>query len=266
MAFDTLIFTFANEMKKNTLFICCIFISTINFTFSQKSLKDSAMFATLIYASYQYQFPGGDLVNRFGSNSNIGGGVSIKFKSNWIISLEGGYIFGDEVKNANNLFSAISTPDGNIIDGNGIFAEIHLYERAYHFHLKAGKIFSIFGSNPNSGLMIQAGLGFIEHKIRIENPENTAPQIKGDYQSGYDKLTNGLLLDESIGYIYLGKRRLTNFFIGFEFMQAFTKSRRDYDFNIQGKDNTNRTDILSGIRFSWIIPLYDRGKTHYYIN
>ncbi len=255
-------------MKKTLHFIIiiAILIAYTKPSYSQKTLVDSASFVTLIYATYQYQFPGGDMVNRFGSNSNIGGGVSFKTKSNWIFGLEGGYIFGDVVKNGTSLFSGIATPEGNIIDGNGIFAEIHLYERAYHFQLKAGKVFSVFGSNPNSGLLIQAGVGFLEHKIRIENPDNTAPQIKGDYQKGYDKLSNGLMLDETIGYLYMGKRRLANFFIGFEFMQGFTKSRRDYDFNLQGKDNTSRTDILSGIRISWIIPLYNQGKTHYYTN
>ncbi len=261
-------FTFVSEMKH---FILSILLSSVLMlaekpAYSQRSLVDSAAFVTLIYATYQYQFPGGDMVNRFGVNSNIGGGISIKNKSNWIFGLEGGYIFGDVVKGGDNLFSGIATSDGNLIDGNGILAEIHLYERGYHFQFKAGKIFPIFGSNPNSGLLIQAGAGFLEHKIRIENPENTAPQIKADYKKGYDKLSNGLLLDETIGYIYMGKRRLTNFFIGFEFMQAFTKSRRDYDFNLQGKDNSSRTDILSGIRVSWIIPLYNRGQTHYYIN
>ncbi|MEI8202879.1 MAG: hypothetical protein WCH34_07705 [Bacteroidota bacterium] len=249
-----------------SLLISLVFILPLKQAYSQKTLVDSAAFVTLIYATYQYQFPGGDMVNRFGSNSNIGGGVSFKTKSNWIFGLEGGYIFGDVVKGGDHLFSGISTSDGNVIDGNGIFAEIHLYERAYHFQLKAGKVFPILGSNPNSGLLIMAGAGFLEHKIRIENPDNTAPQIKDDYKKGYDKLSNGLMFNETIGYLYMGKRRLTNFFIGLEFMQAFTKSRRSYDFNLMGKDNTNRTDLLSGFRVSWIIPLYDRGQTHYYIN
>lgn len=43
------------------------------------------------------------------------------------------------------------------------------------------------------------GGGFLQHKIRIENRENVAPQILGDYAKGYDYLRNG-----PAGYLYVG--------------------------------------------------------------
>jgi hypothetical protein len=260
-----LMFTFAFRMKKLVLPIFLFVFTTIaNPIFSQRNMIDSAKLVTMLYATYQYQFPGGDLVNLFGSNSNIGGGVTVKIKSNWTLGVEGGYIFGDKVKNENSLFSGITTSDGNIIDGNGVYTEVHVYERGYHFQLSVGKVFPLWYSNPNSGIWVQLGAGFLEHKIRIETPENSAPQLLGDYKKGYDKLSNGLMLAGTVGYLYLGKRKLTNFFIGLEFLQAYTKSRRDYDFNLQAKDTKNYSDFLSGIKVSWIIPIYNRGNSHVY--
>ena len=104
------------------MFHVSCFIRT--FLFSLLSLtacaqvNDSSVFAPLISASYSYQWPGGDLVKRFGGNSSIGVAFMLKTKSNWIFGIDGNFIFGNNVKE-NGILDSISTVNGKIIDENG---------------------------------------------------------------------------------------------------------------------------------------------------
>src|SRR5204863_8304518 len=136
----------------------------------------------------------------------------------------------------------------------------------FHFLVKAGKVFNVLSPNPNSGLMATVGAGLLQHKIRIENDDANAPQVLGDYVKGYDRLTNGLSITESVGWIYFGKNHIANFNFGFEFTQAFTKNRRSYNFDEMRKDDTNRLDLLYGFRVSWIIPFYGSKPKEFYYN
>lgn len=232
-------------------------------SFSQEQQKDSATFYTLFSASYEYQIPGGDLSKRFLNNSNVGASLLFKNEKNWIYGIDFNFIFRDTVKET-SVLDSISTSNGYIIDGNGVYAEVFLYERGFYASAKLGKIFPVFNSNANSGLTFIGSVGLLQHKIRIENTENTASQIKGDYKKGYDRLTNGLGISEFIGYTYLGEKKLSNFMIGFEFVQSWTQCRRDYNFDQMKKDTAKRFDMLSGIKVSWAIPIFKRTTNEFY--
>ena len=180
-------------MKKVYIFVLFVINCSV-FSYGQASIKDSCINASLITISYSYQIPGGDLSKRFYPNSTIGAGYLFKTKKNWFFGADGYFMFRDKVKET-GILKNISTSDGNIIDGNGIYADVRLYERGYNLGLKTGKLIPFYGPNKNSGIMILCGTGFLQHKIRIENPDNSAPQIKDDYKKGYDKLSNGLMFD-----------------------------------------------------------------------
>jgi hypothetical protein len=248
-------------MKKQSFALLLFLFST--YSFSQGNIKDSLIRTSMFTASYSYQFPGGDLSKRFLSNNSIGGSFLYKTKHNWLIGAEGSFMFRDTIKET-EILDSISTSDGAIIDGNGTYADIRLYERGFYTGIKGGKIFPVFGPNKNSGIVVMIGAGLLQHKIRIENTDNTAPQIKGNYKKGYDRLTNGFALSEFVGYMYLGNSRLVSFYAGFELMQAWTKNRRSYNFDLMGPDNTKRLDMLNGLRIGWIIPLYKRTPDKYY--
>jgi hypothetical protein len=233
---------------------------------SQFSVRDSSVFAPMLSVTYAYQLPGGDLKDRFGANSNIGGLFQIKLRSNWIFGADFNYLFSNKVKDADSLFSSIETDDGNIINSDGEFADVFLYERGFCSSVRFGKLFPVLGPNPNSGPVIMGSVGLLQHKIRIENPGNLAPEISGDYKKGYDKLTNGICISEFAGYMYMGNHRLVSFFAGIECTQAFTQSRRSYDFNLQRYNAKQRLDLLWGFKFGWIIPFYKRAPEGYYYN
>jgi hypothetical protein len=254
-------------MKKflTPLISFCLLLSTLTGQ-AQSEVSDTSIMIPMLYVSYSYQWPGGDLKDRFGSNSNIGGGFQLKLKSNWIFGADFNYLFSNKVNGSDSLFRAIDTDDGYLIDQNGELTAPLVYERGYYTSVRFGKLFPVLSPNPNSGPFIMGSVGLLQHKIRIENPGNAAPQIVGDYVKGYDQLTNGIGISEFIGYMYMGNQRLISFFGGVEFTQAFTQSRRSYDFNLGARDAKKRTDLLWGFKVGWIIPFYKRVPKGYYYN
>jgi hypothetical protein len=246
------------------IFILSCFLVSVNASFAQHNIRDTISFP-MIGATFGYQLPGGDMADRFGNNFNVGGVFLWKLKNNLIFGFAGDFIFGDDVKE-NTILDKYKTPDGNIIDEHGHYATVLLYERGLKFEIRIGKIFPVIGPNKNSGLMANLGLGYMQHKIRIETPESSIPYISGDYSKGYDRFSTGPALTEFIGYMNFSNSRLVNFYAGFEFTQAFTENRRAMNFDTGMKDDNSRRDLLFGIRLGWVFPLYKRSADKYYIN
>ena len=217
----------------------------------------------MLGASFQYQVPGGDLADRFGNNYNTGGFLSYKFAKNWLIGLDGYFLFADKVKD-NGILDSIATGQGYIIGESGEYAKVYLYERGFQFLLRAGKLFDFFGPNKNSGILFTAGAGILQHKIRIDVDKDDVPELSKEYKKGYDRLTNGLALTENISYLYCGNRRLINFMIGFECTQAFTQNRRSYNFDQMKQDTAKRLDLLYGVKVCWFFPLYRHAVNTFY--
>jgi hypothetical protein len=252
-----------SEMVKKALaVVVLIFVCMVSK--GQVNASDSAVSAFIPYAAYAYQIPGGDIADRYGHNSTIGGGFFYKSKKNLLFSLDFNFIFGSDIKHADSILRLVETSSGHIIDGNGTYALYTLYERGYSINFRVGKIFKVLRANPNSGLMLMVGAGYLAHRMVIDNQNNTAPQIGGDYARGYDRLTAGLNLNQFIGYFYMGKSRVFNFYGGFEFYQAFTSSQRDYVFDQMRKDDNNYTDLFFGIKIGWMIPIYKQAPDPYY--
>ena len=114
--------------------------------------------------------------------------------------------------------------------------------------------------------MALAGIGFMQHKIRIENKDNDTPQLAGDLVKGYDRLSNGRMFNQFIGYMNLSNNHLVNFFAGLEVTEGFTRNRRSVNYDTGKHDGTKRLDMLYGLRFGWVLPLYSRApeKVYYY--
>ena len=179
-----------------------------------------------------------------------------------MLGLNGGYFFGNQINE--KMFTSIATPEGNIIDREGQFANIKTYERGFTVSGTLGGMFHFKKPNPNSGIVVNMGFGFIQHKIRIEVIGNNVPALDKDYKKGYDKLTNGFLLTENIGYLYLSNNRMANFYFGLECLQGFTQNRRSFDYDSMSQDTKKRLDILYGARIAWILPLYKKPPSEFY--
>ena len=246
----------------------CVFSLVLLFSFglkAQSDISDTTLSIPMFYATYSYQFPGGDLTERYGNNSSIGGGFMWKTKPNWIFGAEFNFLFGNDVKIADQIMGNLKTEDGYIINMAGNFTSYSIYERGYYISGRIGKLIPVLSPNPNSGITIIGSLGYLQHKIRIEVPDNTAPQIDGDYKKGYDRLAGGFAVSEFIGYTFLSNSKLLNFYFGFEINQAWTKPLRDVNFDTGEADPLkSRFDVLYGIKVGWIIPLFDRMPEKYY--
>ena len=211
--------------------------------------------ATLICIDYGYNLVGGDLKDRFGNNLAIGGQVGWLFKNSGVqLGIKGNYFFGDTVKQ--DVLSHLRDANGYILGINGAYGKVKLRERGFELGIFASRVFSLPGLNPRSGIRIDLGGTFLQHWIRLQDDYNTVAQFDDPYDKGYDRLSNGFGLNEFIGYQYMSTDKRINFYAGFSFTQAWTKSRRDYDFNTMSSLDEDRLDLLSGIRVGWILPIY----------
>ena len=112
--------------------------------------------------------------------------------------------------------------------------------------------------------MITASIGYMMHKIRIEVVNESVPQLQGDYKRGYDRLSAGFTLGEFLGYMYMGKHRLVNFYAGIECYQGWTSNQREYNFDEMKYASEKRFDLLFGPKVAWVIPLNRRVSKGYY--
>jgi hypothetical protein len=251
-------------MVKRLLFLLCFAGLLSQPLAAQVSVKDSVVFAPLVAISYGGQIPGGDLSSRFGINSSLGTDLLFKTRKNFLYGVDWRFMFGNQLKEK-GILDSIATSASFIISTDGYPAVIKLFERGYSVMGRFGKIFPVW-PNQNSGIMITTGLGFLQHKIRIEDISEKAPQISKEYKKGYDRLSNGPAAMLSAGYMYLGNRKYINVFGMAEMYYAMTKNRRGYNYDLMAPDTKTRTDLLYGLRFGVIIPFYQKVPDQFYYN
>jgi|ERR1017187_1840543 hypothetical protein len=243
--------------------ISTIIIFSNNYLKGQVNIKDSSIAMSIVSVHYSAQLPGGDLAQRFGWNSNLGLSYEYKTKSNCLYGMEASYIFGG-APIEQDIMSNLITPQGNIIGSNGEYGNVVLYERGLIMMANYGKMFYAKGPNPNSGFYILGGAGFLQTQIFIEDISKNVPEIDGDYSKGYDRLTNGPALSQTLGYMYFSNKHFFNFFINVEFIEAMTQERRAFNFDTMQADHKTRSDILYGITAGWSLPLYRRAPNAFY--
>lgn len=208
----------------------------------------------------------GDMYERWGFNSAVGLDIDYKFKSNFTVGADGSFLFGNRLKQP-EIFDNVINSYGTITSlGTGEPAAVLFNLRGVNANLKVGYVFNRFGNNPNSGLWITLGGGFLLHHINIESIYDVVPQLEGDYRKGYDKLTTGFSSSQFIGYLYQADRRFINFYAGIELTEGFTRNIRTYNFDSGGPENEQRYDCLYSFKFGWMVPVYKRQPREYYFD
>ena len=228
------------------------------------NIKDSSIQLFLVSANYSAEMPGGDLADRFGLSHFIGPAGSFKTNSNWLFSLEFDFLIGNNVKE--NPLTLLETDNNNIINGQGTLEALKIRQRGFRTEIRAGKVFPWFGPNLNSGIFVQLGGGLLQHRLDYKVPSGSVPQLNDDYEDGYDRLTNGFSLTQTIGYLNLSDSRLINFSVAFQITEAFTQNRRDWNFDTRSPKNESRVDLLYGVRVEWSFPIYEQASEGYYYN
>lgn len=222
--------------------------------------------ALLLTINYGNQYPQKDLQTRFGNNLTVG--LNLEYltdKSNLIFGVQSSLLFGTDVKE--NVLASLENDSGIIYNNNFSNSTVDLRERGFYSGLYVGKLFGLLKENKRSGIRLQLGAGLLQHKIRIQlDPNSFVTELTTEGRKGYDRLTNGLALQQFVGYQHHSKNRLVNFYAGFEFIQGFTKNRRSINVDTGLTDTAERLDLLVGFRLGWTLPFYlgEKADTIYY--
>lgn len=204
---------------------------------------------------YTYLKPDGDLGKRFGNIHNVGFGGLFKLPNHWLFSLDASYQYGLNVKENEILVNLVNS-SGTVMNNGGTPADYSVGQRGFSMYGKIGRLFPLTQRNLNSGIIVLLGGGVYYHKINISTSRNDIPVLSENYRKGYDRLCMGPALTQFVGYSYQSSNRYYNFFIGVDFMEAFTESVRKYNYDTRMPDTGKRLDITYGIRLGWMIPIY----------
>ena len=234
------------------------------FLCAQVNVKDSLHSVSIIGIGGGINAPSADLKTRFDYFTSIHANYYRKQASGLIWGADISYYFGNKVIE-DHVLNGIDTEDGFIIGGNGTLYEPLFFMRGYSTSVKIGKLFPVIGPNKNSGIYLMAGGGYLQHKIRIETERNAfVPALTKEYLKGYDRLTNGILFQPTLGYLHLSNSRLLNFSIQLEYYLGFTQNRRSFNFDEIAADKNRRNDNFLNVRLNWLLPVYKKKAKDFY--
>ncbi len=212
------------------------------------------------------QQPFGDMSDYFGTNAMVGFSFAGKTKKNWLWGGDFTFMFGDQVKNKSQIIQELRNSQGNVVGLTGEPVNFLLLERGYTGGFYAGKIFPWIGPNPNSGIVFKLGVTYFEHRIWIEARQDDIPPIEGEYRKAYDRKKAGFGLYEFVGYQHFSNNRYANFFVGFDFYQAFTVDYRTYNIDDMSYTDGDYFDGIVGFRIGWVIPVYKQAANKFYLD
>jgi hypothetical protein len=145
---------------------------------------------------------------------------------------------------------------------------VTLYNRGFAVRPGVAKIIPLFRKNPDSGILIKLSGGWFMQKTINTQDMNEAevPQLNEKLMKLYDHLRNGVLLTQSVGFIFMSNRSTyVNFKVTFDLTECVSWSSRPYIIDnvmgLNGKDNNTYFDLMAGLKLSWMFPF--TGKTTY---
>ena len=245
------------------IFISALILQCFQGYAQEKEYRDSSEAIPFIRFQYTLLFPSGDFETTFGTSSSVGGALGFKTKSNWQFELEYSFMFGSDLKRK-DLLSGIINERGDVTDSDGELIKLIYDLRGHSVFTSIGKLIPFNERNRNSGILVQAGVGFLQHKIFIDYRDGEPFQLREDILKGYDRLHSGVALKQFIGYQHFGRKNLINFYVGLEFQEGFTKNRREYNYDTRSFDKERKNDFLYGLRFGWSIPVRERSSEEFY--
>lgn len=215
---------------------------------------------------------GGNMSDLYtGPYLNFGLEWDYKFASNWMLAFDADIWFGS---NSDNLrwrelrIPNTFTTGGYAIGWGGYDGVVTAYNRGLAARPGVAKIITVIPKNPNSGILLKLSGGWFMQKTVYTQDFDRAPvpQLTGNYAKLYDHLRNGVILTESIGFIFMSNySTYANFKVTFDVSQCWSWSSRPYQIDklmgLNGKDNNRYFDLLYGFKLTWMFPF--TGKTAY---
>lgn len=252
-------------MKKRITLLVLACLPTVLFAqkglFTEEKLPSREGF--IVSVNGNFDMPGGDMADRFGASYRIGLAVHYKLKNNWMYGVRFDFLNGNKIKEP-GLFSGITDNQGTFFNLDGQRLAVNKYERGYLVGIQLGRVFNWSKTSSDNGILCLTSIGFMQHKILIQDKSESIISLRGDYRKGYDRLANGVYLEQYIGYLFLSNNGLINFHLGVDFLAGFTEGRRDFWYDVRRPGNEKRFDILFGIRGGWCVPLFKRKSEEFF--
>lgn len=240
------------------LMILCSFCGSLyaqsSSSFDEASTDTKPPQAVLLDFSYGVHLPLGDFAENFNYMFSLGGKAQFIFSNNWAVGLVGDHFFADAI--GRDVVANLREEEGFIIDRFGELSDVQQGMRGFFLGASVSKLIPMIKNYKRSGLEVRFEGGYLQHWIRFNTTGGQIVGLSGDYIRGYDRMTSGVAFRQYIGYRHLARNRLFNFYGGFDFMQAFTRNRRGYNFDTQQADTSNRLDLLVGVRVGLTVPIY----------
>jgi len=194
-----------------------------------------------------------------------------KFRSGWMVGLDADIWIGstsDNLLNRDARMGNVFNSIGHTMGINGEEAVVSAYNRALAARPSVGHIIRLLPKNPNSGILLKFSSGWFMQKTvfyqDFNHPE--AYQVSGEYAKLYDHMRNGLMLTESVGFIFMSNySTYVNLKLTFDLSQCWSWSSRPYTIDnligLNGKDSSRYFDMMYGFKLTWMFPF--TGKTTY---
>lgn len=217
----------------------------------------------LLDINYAYGLPLMDLSIRFGNHISIGGGLHYQPKSTkWALGFNSAFQFSKNVKE--DILKPFRTNyEGLLIGSDGFLSQAALRQRLLHNYIWIGGIYPVhITEKARQGLRFKLGIGYLAHWIKVSDDSRSLTQFNTDYLKGLDRLTAGFTITPSITYEYLQHNGRACFYIGLEPVLAYTKSLRNYHYDLQQADSGSaRKDFMFNFKIGWLLPIYKFRKS-----
>lgn len=232
---------------------------------AQRDVTTEAINTPYIGIHYGGNLSGGDFADRYGYTNHLGGIIGFKTDMNWIFGIDGNFMFANSVREE-GLLENLKDSHGTITNTSGEPAIVVPMLRGFNLNGAIGHIFENTGHNPNSGVMMLIGGGYLWHKIRLESQDDEVPQIENEYLKGYDRLTIGFNFSQFLGYSFMANKGIWNFYAGVYFQQGFTHNQRSlfWDRPDYVVPTDRRREFQYGLKIGWMIPVYKRQVKEFY--
>lgn len=196
---------------------------------------------------------------------------SYKYNIDWLVGLDADIwigMSGDNLVNRVERMGSVFNPGETSMAVNGEDGVVTAYNRALALRPGLGKIIRVLPKNPNSGILLKLSGGWFMQKTIFHQDFNHPQvyQLSGGYEKLYDHMRNGVMLTESVGFLFMSNHSTyANFKVTFDVSQCWSWSSRPWQIDnimgLNGKDGSRYFDMMYSLRLTWMFPF--TGKTTY---
>ena len=204
--------------------------------------------------------PWGELAERFGTANTVGIGWRRTATSGWRYGVQYRFQTGADVREP-GLLSNLIDPNGHIVDNEGRIALLTPQQRGTLLLATLGRQWPLDARRPETGLLVELGAGFWEHKVHFQNRGNRITQLDEPHLRGYDRLSGGWVLVPRAGFEYHSPNGQARFQVGLEALLGRIRPSRSWNADTGMADEGIRRDHALGLFASWILRLKARSTS-----